>query len=88
MALITGSSGEPGDQGRAESDALAVVRDGNGELSHTRLTADADVARDRDSLARGRIDREECLMIAVIDVDRVVDLDLALGHSGFGTREP
>jgi hypothetical protein len=45
-----------------------------------------DVARDSDSSARERIDREQRLMAAVIDVHQVVKL--ALGHAGFGTREP
>jgi hypothetical protein len=86
VALIAGASREPGEQGAAQSDSLPVVRDSSGELNHTRLTGYLDVARDRDSSARERIGREQCLMVAVIDVHQVVEL--TLGHAGFGTREP
>jgi hypothetical protein len=86
VALIASASREPGEEGAAQPDSLPVVRDSSGELDHTRLTGYLDVARDGDASARERIDREQCLMVAVIDVHQVVEL--TLGHAGFGTREP
>ncbi|HEV3391806.1 MAG TPA: hypothetical protein VG057_22465 [Solirubrobacteraceae bacterium] len=45
-----------------------------------------DVASDRDPPARERIDREQCLVVVVIDVHQVVEL--TLGHAVFGSGEP
>jgi hypothetical protein len=45
-----------------------------------------DVAHNADALGRERIYREQRFMGVVIDVHQVVEL--ALGHSGFGTGEP
>lgn len=86
MTLITGASRDPGEQGAAESDSLPIVRDSDGKLNHTWLARYLDVARDSDYSARERIDREQPLMVVVIDVHQVVEL--ALGHAGLGTREP
>jgi hypothetical protein len=86
VALIAGPAREPGEQGAAQSDSLPVVRDSSGELNHAGLTGYSDVARDGDAPARERIDREQCLMVVVIDVHQVVEL--TLGHTGSRTREP
>ena len=77
---------DSGEQSAPQSDSLPVVRDSNGELNHTRLIGYLDVARDGNSSARERIDREQCLMVAVIDVHQLVEL--TFGHVRFGTREP
>ena len=86
VALIEGPSREPGEQGAAQSDSLPVVRDGSGELDHTRLTGYLGVARDGDSSARDRIDREQCLTVVVIDVHQAVKRTLR--HMRFGSAEP
>jgi hypothetical protein len=86
MALIAGALHESGEQHAAQSDSLPVVRDGSGELNHTGLTRELDVAHDGDSPARERIDREQCLTGVVIDVHQAVEL--TLGHAGFGSAEP
>jgi hypothetical protein len=45
-----------------------------------------DIARDGDSSARDRIDREQCLTVVVIDVHQAVERTLR--HIGFGSAEP
>jgi hypothetical protein len=74
------------EQGAAQSDSLPVVGDSSRELNHVSLAAYLDVTHDTDTLGRERINREQCLMGVVIDVHQVVEL--ALGHSRLGTREP
>jgi hypothetical protein len=86
VTLIAGSLHESGEQRAAQSDSLPVVRDSSAELNHTRLTGYLDVAHNANALGRERIYREQRFMGVVIDVHQVVEL--ALGHSGFGTGEP
>ena len=51
VALIARALHEFGEQSAAESDSLPVVRNSRGELNHTGLTRDLDVAHDSDSPA-------------------------------------
>jgi len=86
VAFIAGALHNSGEESAPQPESLPVVRDSDGELNHTWLTDYLDVPRDGDPSAREWIDCEQCLMVAVIDVHQVVEL--TLGHTGFGTREP
>lgn len=70
---IPGSSSKPGKQGRADASALPGVGNGHSHLRSLPLRMEADIARDADDLtARG--DRDQRLMITVVDLGEVGDL--------------
>ncbi len=69
----------------ARPDSLPVVRDESAaRLNHTRLTRYSDVTHHGDATACERIDREQRLVAAMIDVNQVVEF--ALGHAGRDSR--
>jgi hypothetical protein len=85
-ASAPGQVGEAREQGSSEPAALPLVGDGYGNLGQLGVVARADVAGDADQVSARAVDRDDRLVVVVIDVDEV--LELGLRQSRLRGEEP
>src|SRR5262249_60101680 len=73
-AFGSGAAGQPGQQLGAQSAALPVVDDGDGDLGGVRVVGVPDVAGDAHAVPAGLIQSAERLVVVVVDIGGVAQL--------------